>query len=97
MITVPPACAAEVEAVFSPADTDAAEAFALDHAVRTVTDTEHTRLQRDAAALAAVGARQAYGLTDDALTAADVERRLWDDACFRHVYALREPLDFIYD
>ncbi|MBV9445614.1 MAG: hypothetical protein JO345_06925 [Streptosporangiaceae bacterium] len=96
-ITVPPACVAEVEVAFSPADTDAAQVFALDHAIREVTDTEHTRLRGDAATLAAARARQEYGLADDAVTTADVEHRLWDDACFRHVYALREPLDFAYD
>lgn len=93
----PPSCVAEVEVAFSPADRDAAGIFALDQAVRELTDTEHTRLGRAAAAVAAARARQEYDLGDNSLTNMDVEQRLWDKTYFRHVYALREPLDFAYD
>lgn len=96
-IAEPPSCVAEVEVVFEPAGTDAAAVFGLDMAVRQLTDTPHTQLVTEAAATAADEARQHFELADTSLTTADVEHRLWDEAYFRHIYALREQLDFSYD
>lgn len=96
-IAEPPLCIVEAEIAFEPSSQDAAVVFALDHAVRELTDTAHPHLTGDAAAAAAATARQQYHLEDSVLTSADVERRLWDESYFRHVYALREPSDFAYD
>jgi hypothetical protein len=96
-IAAPPSCVAEAEVAFSPEDSASAEVFALDQAVCELTDTEYTRLDPDAASAAAARARREYGLAADSVTVADVEHRLWDAAYFRHVYALREPVDFSYD
>jgi hypothetical protein len=94
---VEPSCIAEAEVAFEPSAPDAAVVFALDQAVRELTDMAHTKVAGDAAVIAAATARRHYNLEDSTLASEDVEMRLWDEAYFRHVYALREPSDFAYD
>lgn len=96
-IAAAPDCVVAVGVTFQPADEDARWVFALDQAVHEVIETEHSSLRPDAVRAAAARARREHGLPDEAVPDAQVEQRLWDDGHFRHVYALREALDFTYD
>lgn len=100
-VTEMPSCVVETEIDFEPLDRAAARIFALDHAVRDVTETAPSSVSgsREALTRAAVsGAARyaAYGLGDSSLTGDDVEERLWAGNYFGHVYAFREAEDFAY-
>ncbi|MFI6290900.1 hypothetical protein ACIBEJ_04905 [Nonomuraea sp. NPDC050790] len=90
-------CVVSVDVTFVPVDEPARNVFALVRAVRELADTEPTALRPEDLAAATSAARQTYELADEALTAGEVERRLWDDGHYRHMYALRETADFAYD
>lgn len=101
-ITELPSCIVEVEIEFEPEDSAAARIFALDHAVREVTETAYESItgSRNILARAAESgaARFAeYGPGGLPVTGKDVEERLWAGNHFRHVYAIREAEDFAYD
>lgn len=101
-VTELPSCVVEVEIAFEPLDSDAARIFALDYAVREVTETAYDSISGSPEVLArAVEAGSArfsdYCPGGMGLTAEDLERRLWAGNHFRHVYAVREAEDFAYE
>jgi hypothetical protein len=86
-----------VDAHFAPADERATRVFALDHAVRAIIETDPAKLKPDAVSTAVAEAKSSHGVSDDALTVADLMQRLWADHHYRHIYAMRTARDFAYD
>ncbi|MEV4320513.1 hypothetical protein [Actinocrispum sp. NPDC049592] len=82
---------------FVPADNAASKVFALDQAIRAVSETDLAKVQPDSVARAVEAANSSYGLADDVLTEAEVMQRLWANHHYRHIYAMRTIRDFDYD